>query len=205
MKKTQKKSPAGSKLSGNAAGVASVGNLTHRNTGTQFQPGNPHRFKPGHSGNPGGKPSLQRAVTLEIVKEQLGRVDPKLGLTALERIVAHTIRRALQGSYKDKKLLLNYALGMPSQMLEHSGGIDLRSVMEQARKRSEAHDREEAARALLPEQTPAGGRRDGHSTPPEAQEAALLPDQRPADARQQFDYVRERPRKAPDFWKDLEM
>lgn len=116
-KKSVLGSPPGSKLRGNTAGVASFGNLKHRNNGTRFQPGNPYRFRPGHyPANPGGRPSLQRAVTLEVVKEQLGRVDPKLGTTALERIVTHTIRRALQGSYKDKKLLLNYGLGMPTQL-----------------------------------------------------------------------------------------
>lgn len=110
------------KRTGNAADVAPVGNLTHRNTGNRFQRGNPHRFKPGVSGNPSGKASAHRAVTLEVVKDQLGRVDPKLGTTALERIVAHTIRRALQGSYKDKKLLLNYGLGMPKQSVDLEGG-----------------------------------------------------------------------------------
>lgn len=186
MKKGKKQglenSPPGSKLSRNAAGVASVGNLEHRNTGNRFQPGNPHRFKPGQSGNPGGKPCMQRAVTLAVVKEQLGAVHPKLGTTALERIVAHTIRRALQGSYKDKKLLLNYALGMPTQLLEASVGLDLSNTIREARERTEARERAEAAaEALLP--APTSGTSDAQ-TARAATDAAEQDSARDGDAAQ---------------------
>lgn len=153
-KRGKKNGPRHPKLSGNSAGVTSLGNLIHRNTGSRFQPGNPHRFKPGKSYNPGGKPSEQRAVSLQVINDQLGSVHPKLGKSALERIVAHTIRRALQGSYKDIKLLLNYALGMPSQILEHSGSLDLTRIIREARERGEAA---EADLAALPAPTDANG------------------------------------------------
>src|SRR6266849_891171 len=78
------------------AGVATVGNLAHKKTGQRFQAGNPMRFRPGQSGNPSGRPSAARAVSVETIKERLGRVDPKFGTTALERIVERMIRLALQ-------------------------------------------------------------------------------------------------------------
>src|SRR2546428_5282414 len=94
------------------ADVISAGNSTHkkRSFGTPF--------KPGQSGNPSGRALPHRAATVEAIKHALGVVDPKLGKTALERIIEHSIRRALQGRHKDKKLLLNYGLGMPKQTMD---------------------------------------------------------------------------------------
>jgi len=158
MSKNRKKGPTRKESSENAAAVASAGNFVHKNTGSRFQSGNPHRFRPGKSGNPSGKPSAQRAVTLETVKDALGRVDPKLGTTPLERIVAHCIRRALQGSYKDKKLLLNYGLGMPKQTMD----LDVFNY-------ADALTRIQQRRAGRPT--------NGHTDPQTAQIAAAMPEQ----------------------------
>lgn len=81
----------------------------------------------------------------------LAQVDPKLNKNLFERLLEQCARRALQGSKWHMGVLLDYGLGKPTQMLEHSGGIDLRSILAEARRRAEA------ALPALPASTEANG------------------------------------------------
>lgn len=89
----------------------------------------------------------------------LAQVDPKLNKNLFERLLEQCARRALQGSKWHMGVLLDYGLGKPTQMLEHSGGIDLSDVIRRARER----DPDEAALPALP--APTDGRRATQKLP----------------------------------------
>lgn len=116
------------------------------------------KWRPGQSGNPSGKPSAHRAVIVASVKDMLAQVDPKLNKNLFERLLEQCARRALQGSKWHMGVLLDYGLGKPTQMLEHSGGIDLSKVIAEARRRDP-----DAPEALLP--APTDGSSDAQTAP----------------------------------------
>jgi hypothetical protein len=74
---------------------------------------------------------------MEIFRERLSRLDPKLGKTQLEIIVDTMILRARQGSYKDKKLLFAYGLGMPRQSVEVDAKIGFVDALTRIRARQQ--------------------------------------------------------------------
>lgn len=125
----KKKSPALLKASEKARQVAANGKVGKGSPPEAF------KWRPGQSGNPSGKPSAHRAVIVASVKDMLAQVDPKLNKSLFERLLEQCARRALQGSKWHMGVLLDYGLGKPTQMLEHSGGIDLSKVIEAARRR----------------------------------------------------------------------
>lgn len=134
------KSPAVLKTTEKSRQVASEGKVG------KGKPPEAFKWKPGESGNPSGKPSAHRAVLVASVKEMLAQVDPKLNKNLFERLLEQCARRALQGSKWHMGVLLDYGLGKPTQMLEHSGGIDLSEVIREAQMR----DSDEPAEALMP-------------------------------------------------------
>ena len=73
------------------------------------------KWKPGQSGNPGGRPSEPRKVLVQAVKDMLAEVDPTLKKSMFERQVEQANRRALQGSIRHLELLWAYGLGKPIQ------------------------------------------------------------------------------------------
>lgn len=140
LKDLKKKSPAPLKTTEKARQVASDGKAG------KGKPPEAFKWKPGQSGNPSGLPS-HRAVIVASVKEMLAQVDPKVNKNLFERLLEQCARRALQGSKWHMGLLLDYGLGKPTQILEHSGGIDLREALRKARARVDAA---EAALPALP-------------------------------------------------------
>lgn len=152
MGKTQKakKGPAARK--GNTTespSVASPGKLK------KDSPLAPYHWQPGESGNPAGRPKTSDLKA--EVRAFADEADPKIRKTRLRQWLEICDRRAKQGSPKHLEMLLAYGWGRPTTPLEHSGEIDLRSVLAEARKRAEAHERAEAAQALLPAPTDANG------------------------------------------------
>lgn len=61
--------------------------------GKAFEPGNKWRFKPGESGNPGGRPQKLD----EAYAKALTEVDPKSGLTVAEILAQTLVLKALNG------------------------------------------------------------------------------------------------------------
>jgi hypothetical protein len=86
---------------------------------------------------------------MAIFRERLSRMDPKLGKTQLEIIVDTMILRARQGSYKDKKLLFAYGLGMPRQSVEVDAKIGFVDALTRIRTRREQLPAETPTAALV--------------------------------------------------------
>lgn len=75
-------------------------------------------YKPGFSGNPGGRPlgslSLVNIIKTELEKET-GEIDKK---SQAHRIVEKMIEKAMGGDEKVFKIIMNYIEGMPLQRVE---------------------------------------------------------------------------------------
>ena len=79
------------------------------------------RWKKGcASPNPKGRP--RTAEISQVVREALGREDPKTGRTELETIVQNWIRRTKQGDAKKGEILFAYGFGRPKQYVDLEGG-----------------------------------------------------------------------------------
>lgn len=88
-----------------------------------FKPGNPHRFKPGQSGNPGGKPKgLERIVndTIKAMTEEIE--DPvtkaKVRIDGWERMARKLFDLGMAGNVQAMKLLFERAGGYPKQKVD---------------------------------------------------------------------------------------
>lgn len=111
-----------------------------------------YQFKPGNNANPAGRP--RTADLKAAVREFADEADPKIRKTRLRVWLEICDRRARQGSPKHLEMLLAYGWGRPTTPLEHSGGIDLSKVLEEARRRSP-----------LPEEMPTDGSSDAQTAP----------------------------------------
>ncbi len=107
---------------------ASRGRLaTAQNSGEiaagRFAKGNPYRFKPGRSGNPGGRPKTK--LLTQAYRELLEQVDPKTGKTVAQLIAENIIEKALRGALKGDlaavKEITDRTEGKVVQPLSHSG------------------------------------------------------------------------------------
>ena len=86
------------------------------------------QFKPGHSGNPGGRPSgikdikplrtsMQLMASSAPSEEMVAPLEEKLGVSIesnLDLLVATVLNKALSGSYQYTKLYFEYLGGRPS-------------------------------------------------------------------------------------------
>ena len=73
-----------------------------------FGPGNPYRFQPGNPGGPGRPPRSQEDRILDAIIRNL----PDDQLEEFARIV---VEKAVHGSVKDRRLMLEYLVGTPVQ------------------------------------------------------------------------------------------
>jgi hypothetical protein len=91
---------------------------------TNLARGEAHRWKPGQSGNPGGRP--RTAKLAEACRVKLASTIPgdSTGRTYAEAIADELARRALKGDIRAAQELADRAEGRPSQMAppaEYSG------------------------------------------------------------------------------------
>jgi hypothetical protein len=80
-------------------------------------PPKPHRFKPGQSGNPNGRPK-SKPITAAI-KKLLDKNDG----AALLAIAAASIEKASEGDHRHLKEILDRVEGKVLDKVEHSGNI----------------------------------------------------------------------------------
>ena len=178
MKKTQKRERGILGGRGDTRGTEKARGVASNGKVGRCQPPEAYKWRPGKSGNPSGKPSAQRAVTLEVFRTTLGRVDPKLDKSQLEIIVAGIVRRAKQGSHKDIKVVLAYGLGLPQQSMN----LDVVNYTDAVTRMRAARQIEQADATISKYFHELPG--NGHSTPQEARAAALLADQDLSTARE---------------------
>ncbi len=85
----------------------------------RFAKGNPHRFKPGRSGNPGGR--AKNKLLSQAYRELLEQVDPKTGKTVAQLIAEKIIEKALKGDLAALKEITDRTEGKSVQPLSHGG------------------------------------------------------------------------------------
>lgn len=76
-------------------------------------------WKPGQSGNPGGKPR-RKIITDELTKQLVRRVRDG-GPTVAQEAALTLIRLMLAGDVAATKLVMNYVEGLPVQSVEFGG------------------------------------------------------------------------------------
>ena len=85
-------------------------------------PGQPHRWKPGQSGNPNGRPKDQFSF-MGILRSALAE-ENKSGKSVGERIIARYIKLALAGNGQALEALVARIDGKPAQSLTLKGESD---------------------------------------------------------------------------------
>ena len=86
-----------------------------------------HRFQPGVSGNPGGRPKREwtwAGLLEDAVNEMLESKDGTK-IEAKKAIAKRIARMAVEGDIMAQREIMNRMEGMPKQGVEHSGSIDL--------------------------------------------------------------------------------
>ena len=78
-----------------------------------------HRFKPGQSGNPGGRPKTK--LLTQAYRELLEQVDPKERKTLAEILARKAVQQALKGNLVALKEITDRTEGKSVQPLSHSG------------------------------------------------------------------------------------
>lgn len=73
----------------------------------------PYHFKPGQSGNPKGRPP--RRSLIEILKDELDKIDGPHGETNGEQLIHRLVQHAIHGNIKAAQLVLEYTEGKPEQ------------------------------------------------------------------------------------------
>lgn len=77
-------------------------------------------FKPGQTGNPGGRP--KRKPITEAILAELAKQHGRQGKTKLEAMVASMVSMAINGRSKEAvevfKLIMGYTDGLPVQTIE---------------------------------------------------------------------------------------
>ena len=100
-----------------------------------------HRFKPGQSGNPGGRPKTK--LITQAYQELLMEIDPKTGKTKATLIAEKTLKEALKGNLTAVKEATDRTEGKALQQLGVGVSVtdDLPEILAAARKRVEAYER----------------------------------------------------------------
>lgn len=75
-----------------------------------------HQFKPGQSGNPGGKPVGSLSL-LGLLKKRLAEINPENGRTYAEQFMDNIIQDAMDLDGPSRKLVMQYIEGMPKQQM----------------------------------------------------------------------------------------
>ena len=78
-----------------------------------------HRFKPGQSGNPGGRPKTK--LITQAYRELLEQVDPKERKTLAEILARKAVAQARKGNLAALKEITDRTEGKSVQPLSHSG------------------------------------------------------------------------------------
>ncbi len=78
-----------------------------------------HRFKPGQSGNPGGRPKTK--LLTQAYRELLEQVDPKERKTLAQKLARKAVQQALKGNLAALKEITDRTEGKSVQPLSHSG------------------------------------------------------------------------------------
>ncbi len=78
-----------------------------------------HRFKPGQSGNPGGRPKTK--LITQAYRELLEQLDPEERKTLAQKLARKAVDQALKGSLAALKEITDRTEGKSVQPLSHSG------------------------------------------------------------------------------------
>ncbi len=99
-------------------------------------------WKPGQSGNPGGRPKTK--LITQAYQELLMEIDPKTGKTKATLIAEKTLKEALKGNLAAVKEATDRTEGKVLQQLGVGVSVTegLAERMEEARKRVEAYERD---------------------------------------------------------------
>lgn len=99
-------------------------------TGGKRRGGTPpveHQFKPGQSGNPGGRPKTK--LITQAYQEILERVDEMSGKTFAEIIAEVVVQEAKSKNLPAVKEITDRTEGKPMQPFEHSGNVGVDTVI----------------------------------------------------------------------------
>ena len=83
----------------------------------------PYRFKPGQSGNPGGRPKRKRIT--EALMDALETLVKAGDKTAAEAVAVAMIRKAIKGDVKAATFIADRTEGKPAQTVKVEGGITI--------------------------------------------------------------------------------
>lgn len=86
-------------------------------------------FKPGKSGNPGGRPkgTSLMAVINNMLEKKLSKRDMGLGLSSKiykDAFVEVLASEAIRGNMKALEMIMDRTMGKAQAFIEHSGAID---------------------------------------------------------------------------------
>lgn len=88
----------------------------------------PFEFKPGQSGNPGGRPKKTKIT--DATREWLEQVDERTGKTNAELVAEAQGKEAIRGNTSAYNAMADRTEGKPSQSINLSGeiGLDLETI-----------------------------------------------------------------------------
>lgn len=95
------------------------------------KPPKEYQFKPGVSGNPGGRPEGMSLT--KVIRERLKKLTPDGKRTALDFLADNIIQDALENNNKMRTLIWNYLDGMPKQNLDIEGSLEVPLVVKLVR------------------------------------------------------------------------
>jgi len=130
-KKLAKKTGAKIAKKRTGANDARVENNAKTTRGKPFEPGNKFGFRPGQSGNPGGRPKTKQFA--EAARKWLAsNYERSPHLSNAEALAEFLGKEALGGEIAAARVLIEYAEGRPRQALEISTDDRMRQIIEKA-------------------------------------------------------------------------
>ena len=88
------------------------------------------KFVKGQSGNPAGRPEGTKNFTTKV-KEALEKIAEGKDYTYEEAFIKSILKKAIvDGDTGTQRLVWNYLDGMPKQQVEHSGSLNLTSLLD---------------------------------------------------------------------------
>ena len=88
------------------------------------------KFVKGQSGNPEGRPPGIKNFTTKV-KEALEKIAEGKDYTYEEAFIKSILKKAIvDGDTGTQRLVWNYLDGMPKQQVEHSGSLNLTSLLD---------------------------------------------------------------------------